>query len=65
MTCFVVLVQDASQHVELHALRASKCVLDSTNIWTLQEMPEIQRWEEGSTEIIAEMLTGSAGDWTS
>ncbi|DBA68524.1 TPA: hypothetical protein ACH3X2_013618 [Trebouxia sp. C0005] len=29
----------------------------------VQDMPEIMRWDEGSNEIIAEMLTGTAGDW--
>ena len=29
----------------------------------LQDMPEIKRWDEGSKDIIAEMLTGSTADW--
>ena len=29
----------------------------------MQEMPDIKRWDEGSKEIIAEMLTGGVGDW--
>lgn len=41
-----------------------KGALDCTHIRNLQEMPEIKRWNEGSKEIIAEMLTGAAGDWT-
>ena len=33
-------------------------------LWlAVQDMPEIKRWDEGSKEIIAEMLTGSMGDW--
>lgn len=29
----------------------------------VQEMPEIKRWDEGSKEIIAEMLSGGSGNW--
>ncbi len=32
-------------------------------MFCIQDMPEIKRWDEGSKEIIAEMLTGTAGDW--
>ena len=31
----------------------------------VQDMPHIKRWDEGSKEIIAEMLNGSMGDFTS
>lgn len=35
----------------------------SPNFPILQDMPEIKRWDEGSKDIIAEMLTGSNADW--
>ena len=31
----------------------------------VQDMPDIKRWDEGSKEIIAEMLNGSMGVFTS
>ena len=54
-------------HVKLQNGFLVDCITEKTvstqQICILQDMPEIKRWDEGSKEIIAEMLTGSTGDW--
>ena len=59
------MTASCEHHATSHHARASNVLVshDLAIMFCIQDMPEIKRWDEGSKEIIAEMLTGTAGDW--